>query len=524
MKTNFQLEFEKHLNKFATSPYFFIGSGLSSRYINTEGWELLLENICKEINLNKNFYYYNSKSKNDLTKVAKLMAEDLFEKWWNDAQFLDSRNIFSKESVDTESPLKYEICKYFEKNAYTINQEYEQEYNLFCKVNVEGIITTNWDTLLERTFPDFNSFVGQNKLIFNNSIDVGEIYKIHGCVTNPNSLVLTENDYEIFHERNPYLAAKLLTIFMEHPIIFLGYNIGDTNIHSILNSIINILDKTNIDKLKDRLIFCERDNSVDNCEISDGNLLVNGLNLPIKKIKYKKLDEVFEVLANNNRRLPIKILRHMKHMVYNFVKSSKKKSNVYLADETNIDELDLDKVQFVYGFGIKENLSLVGVKGISPTDLLLDIINKNLKAEPISVSKNALPIIQAKYIPYFKFLRNANLLDEYGSIPNNDNTKELHPDFIKKINNIQLSDFYPTGSYLNKTKEINLKYKSVAELIAGETPKHATLYIPLLLEEKLKPEEILTFLQDSKLKEGTLTTEYRKLICLYDYLKYKQQK
>ena len=122
MKTNFQLEFEKHLNKFATSPYFFIGSGLSSRYINTEGWELLLENICKEINLNKNFYYYNSKSKNDLTKVAKLMAEDLFEKWWNDAQFLDSRNIFSKESVDTESPLKYEICKYFEKNAYTINQ------------------------------------------------------------------------------------------------------------------------------------------------------------------------------------------------------------------------------------------------------------------------------------------------------------------------------------------------------------------------------------------------------------------
>ena len=57
MKTNFQQEFEKHLNKFATSPYLFIGSGLSSRYINTEGWGLLLENICKELNLEKNFYY-----------------------------------------------------------------------------------------------------------------------------------------------------------------------------------------------------------------------------------------------------------------------------------------------------------------------------------------------------------------------------------------------------------------------------------------------------------------------------------
>lgn len=49
MKNPFQLDFEKHLNKFATSPYLFIGSGLSSRYINTEGWEKLLENICNEL-------------------------------------------------------------------------------------------------------------------------------------------------------------------------------------------------------------------------------------------------------------------------------------------------------------------------------------------------------------------------------------------------------------------------------------------------------------------------------------------
>ena len=42
---------------------------------------------------------------------------------------------------------------------------------------------------------------------------------------------------------------------MEHPIIFLGYNIGDANIHSILNSIIKILDKHTIEKLKVILLF-----------------------------------------------------------------------------------------------------------------------------------------------------------------------------------------------------------------------------------------------------------------------------
>lgn len=452
------------------------------------------------------------------------MSEDLFEKWWRDDQFKESRDNFSTKSIDTESPLKYEICKYFDKNTYTIKKEYEKEYNLFKKINVEGIITTNWDTLLEKSFPDFSSFIGQNKLIFNNSIDVGEIYKIHGCVTNPNSLIVTNRDYNIFHEKNPYLAAKLLTIFMEHPIIFLGYNIGDTNIHLILNSIIKILDKSNIDKLKDRLIFCERDNTIENCEISDGNLLISGLNLPIKKIKYKVLDDVFEVLANNNRRLPIKILRHMKHMVFDFVKTSKRKSNVYLADETNLDKLDLNKVQFVYGFGIKENLSLVGIKGITPIDLLLDIINKDLNAEPSNVAKNALPNIQAKYIPYFKYLRNSNLLDENGLIPTIDDTKELQPEFIDKINSIKISDFQPSGSYLNKYSEINAKYNNISELTAGETNRHAIIYIPLLEENKLTSIEIFTFLKSQNLRVNDLTTDYRKLICLYDFLKYKKQK
>ena len=84
----------------------------------------------------------------------------------------------------------------------TINADVDSEYRLLKKINIEGIITTNWDLLLEKTFPEFNVFIGQDKLIFNNSIDVGEIYKIHGCISKPNSLVVTWNDYEEFHQKN----------------------------------------------------------------------------------------------------------------------------------------------------------------------------------------------------------------------------------------------------------------------------------------------------------------------------------
>lgn len=521
---SFETDFELHLKKFNTSPYLFIGSGFSSRYINNEGWADLLSNVCKELDLKSSFHYYKSKSSNDLTTVATLMAEDLFEDWWKESRFEQSRKEFEQYVIDKESPLKYEICQYLSKNGMTINADVDSEYKLLKKINIEGIITTNWDLLLEKTFPEFNVFIGQDKLIFNNSIDVGEIYKIHGCISKPNSLVVTENDYEEFHQKNPYLAAKLLTIFMEHPIVFLGYNIGDRNVHAILSSIIKILDKKTIEKLKDRLIFCERDSSITETSINDGNYLIGELNLPIKRIKYSSLDDVYKILANNNRKLPIKILRHMKHMVYDFVKTSKSKSKVYLADDTNLSNLDLEKVQFVYGFGIKESLSSLGIKGVSSRDLLLDVLNLDLQVDPQGICKTALPQMQGKYLPFFKYLREANFLDENGNILTSDETKELSPAFIEKVNNIKIEDFYPVTQYHSKKEQINNSYNNITELVKVESDEHSIIYIPLLEIDKINPEELLIYLKNKNLKIEDLKTQVRKLICLYDFLKYKLQK
>ena len=49
-----------------------------------------------------------------------------------------------------------------------------------------------------------------------------------------------------FEKKNPYLAAKLLTIFTEHPIIFIGYSLTDENILKILNSIAQCLTSDNL--------------------------------------------------------------------------------------------------------------------------------------------------------------------------------------------------------------------------------------------------------------------------------------
>lgn len=124
------------------------------------------------------------------------------------------------------------------------------------KAIIDGIITTNWDTLTEMIFPDYTTFTGQDELIFSELYSIGEIYKIHGSVSNPESVILTSEDYDNFNDRYSYLAAKLLTVFVEHPIIFIGYSIEDKNIQDILRSVLKCLTPEKVDLIKDRLIFC----------------------------------------------------------------------------------------------------------------------------------------------------------------------------------------------------------------------------------------------------------------------------
>ena len=119
----------------------------------------------------------------------------------------------------------------------TVPQTLEAEWELLRASTIDGIVTTNYDRVLSEAFPSYLEYVGQEGMLFSDTQGIAETYAIHGSTGDPMSLVLTQSDYERFDARNAYLAAKLITIFVEHPVVFLGYSFNDGNVQRMLTAI-----------------------------------------------------------------------------------------------------------------------------------------------------------------------------------------------------------------------------------------------------------------------------------------------
>lgn len=522
---DFQEELTTHLSNFNTSPFLFIGSGFSRRYYDLPTWNDLLVEMVTELHLNKPYEYYKSNSSGNLPTIASMMGEEFNDIWWSSELFRESRTKYQPQISTRFCPIKFEITRYLEERSSLLDDDIlKKEINLLKKANIDGVITTNWDTLIEELFPSFTSFIGQEELIFSELFTIGEIYKIHGSTTSPSSLVLTEEDYENFEERNTYLAAKLLTLFIEHPIVFIGYSLDDKNIQDILKSIVKCLTKDKVTKLQDRLIFCQWTDEDISSSITDSTMLISGTVIPIKLIKLHTFVDLYTILANNKKKLPTKVLRQMKGMIYDFVKSNNSKQKIFVAD--NLDDIEnIHKAEFVYGVGIKDKLSDIGIKGIGLKDVHEDIIkDKGWNSESIAKLCLTHQQLTARFIPYFKHLKNAGFLNEQGKIDDGIDVVEFSPSFINKVNSITRNDFFPAQNYAKKEDEINGRYNSIEQLVTDlPIPLHQLVYIPLLKEDKIDLLYFGDYLEKNMhlLDNSSLGSHFRKLVCLYDFMKYK---
>jgi hypothetical protein len=124
-------------------------------------------------------------------------------------------------------------------------------------------------------------------------------------------MVLTESDYNSFADKNPYLAAKLVTIFVEHPIVFIGYSINDPHIQSIIMSIAKCLPQNKIETFEKNLIFIQRAKG-EAPSIQKTTLQSGSFNVSLMVAKVASFDQVHIALSGRKRKVPARLLRFSK--------------------------------------------------------------------------------------------------------------------------------------------------------------------------------------------------------------------
>ncbi|MBO9733190.1 MAG: SIR2 family protein [Chitinophaga sp.] len=521
---DFKQSLATHLSQFKTNPYIFVGSGLSRRYYNLPTWMDLLRGFFPNMHGATDFNYYISQYNGHAPQIASAMANDFFDIWWKNPAFAKRTKALGGKMKGKHSPFKYELCEYL-KTQSKVNVALQTEIDLFKKIVVDGIITTNYDDFLEQMFPDFKPYIGQRQLLFAEFMPIGEIYKIHGCISDYDSIVLTHEDYTNFNDRNAYLAAKLLTIFVEHPIIFLGYSITDENINEILDAIIKCLDGQNAANLKDRLIFVEWDKTKLTPELSDSTLFRPGnQSLQIKKIALDSFSELFEVLASAKRQYSVKLLRQFKDAVVQIVKTNGPSNKMYVGDVDGIDE---ENIQFVAGVGIADQaVREQGYVGVQFYDIFKDILSEKSAYLSTPIVEKVLPNLvparknntKAPFIPMCRYLADLGYFDENGVLTADGVVATR--DKIAFRNDMPKS-LLPSGSYQNHKPQVNRRFKSLTELLESQTDfLHILYYIPLLDRKKIDLEVLRKWLLSELNEKNAQNTHYRKIVCYYDYLKH----
>ncbi|MBY5946104.1 SIR2 family protein [Photobacterium rosenbergii] len=498
-------------------PFLFVGSGFSRRYLNLEDWKGLLEKFCVT---GKPFEYYLASANGEYPKIASLLAKDFNTYWWSAPEYAQSVERHKSKIVDETSALRIEISNYLSKLDQSVakSSAYSNEVELLSGLNVDGVITTNWDLFLEQIFPDYKTYIGQEELLFSNPQEIGEIYKIHGCSSEPKSLVLTAEDYDDFNDKNTYLAAKLITLFVEHPIVFLGYSISDSNISALLRAICSCIGEKNIEQLRKNLIFVQRLADGESPNISDTYLTIDGIQIPLVLVKTNDFSPVYEAIDLTKRKIPARVLRYCKEQLFELVKSAEPEKKICVVD---IDEIDSkDDVEFLVGVGVASaeqvGPSAVGYAAIEAMDLFEDLLHDNKDYDHRQVVDCVIKRVSRNTpnIPTFKYLNSIGVDSE---------AKYKQSGLqLDKIVGRSLSDFR-AKTYV-KPYFRNYRHKTLQELINECTPENASAYIPFLAPSKIDLGILEQFLKDNESKldynNSSYASSFRKLLALYDKLKW----
>lgn len=157
---------------------------------------------------------------------------------WNDF----SKTLAKELESENTDPLRLaeEYCAYFGKQALhdLIKNKVNDTawipgelYRSLLELPWSEVLTTNWDTLLERASEDIHQPVYSivSKQTDLSSARSPRIVKLHGTINITEDLIFTQEDYRKYPERNAAFVNFARQVFIENELCLLGFSGDDPN-------------------------------------------------------------------------------------------------------------------------------------------------------------------------------------------------------------------------------------------------------------------------------------------------------
>ncbi|MRG95702.1 SIR2 family protein [Polyangium spumosum] len=191
----------------------FVGAGVSKN-AGLPDWGGLLRDLAREAGMNEA----------ELGALRELGALD-------QARAIELRMETSQPAQATKRVLGQRIAE-----AFSRVHGYALSHALLAALPAREVITTNYDTLFERA----SQAAGRTVSVLPHEPRSGAsrwLLKMHGCVTDPDNIVLTREDYMRYDLRRQALAGIVQALLLMRHMLFIGFSLRDDNFHRIADAV-----------------------------------------------------------------------------------------------------------------------------------------------------------------------------------------------------------------------------------------------------------------------------------------------
>lgn len=144
--------------------------------------------------------------------------------------FLDQANLVADLMKDEDMDFRQAIAKMVRSTHYGLAPA------LLASLPVDQAVTLNYDDLFERASND----AGRPVTVLPEPPSKGKdrwLLKLHGSISDPNSIVLTRDDYLGYGSERGALSAIVKALLFTHKLLFVGFGLGDDHVHAIVHDV-----------------------------------------------------------------------------------------------------------------------------------------------------------------------------------------------------------------------------------------------------------------------------------------------